>query len=678
MADRRFIRRIAPIGAFFTGDWILSDSVDSAAVNQGHPKGLYLLFVTEMAERFSYYGMRALFVLYLVSAFFTSSAASEIYGSYTGLVYLTPLLGGYIADRYWGNRRSIIAGGLIMAVGQFLMFLSACFVTKSLNFGPTMFTKGFPKLFESLHLEWPIYGEINPNVDNSLSLMLMFTGLVALILGNGFFKPNISTMVGDLYEKSDKRRDSAFTIFYMGINVGAFIAPLVCGALAVAGSWYNPGGFKWGFFCACIGMCLSVLVFWTLKNKLLVTPEGVQIGLPPSAYKSKDDDKSSDNADAKNDADASTEKAANANSPIRLVGCALGAVGLFSLFFLPDIISGNPFNFNALISSVIYTAAIILPVFIITDRTLSRNEKKHIGVIYIIALFVVFFWSAFEQAGSSLTLFADKQVDRTMSIPSYFLSWQGWVIIQVIVAALTAAYIVIRFRKKQDGVYHLTTKGFELVLQGIIGFAVIELIVIVVPWIVLAIGGISLADFEMPTAWFQSVNPIVVVTFAPIMAALWQFLNKRGIEPSSPVKQATGLMLLSIGYFVITFATYGVSSATKVSMLWLLILYFIHTIGELCLSPIGLSMVTKLSPKHLASLLMGVWFMSNAASNILAGKLAMLLPEAGKPAKILPVLDIPISSLDQFFLIFAVMSAVASVLLFLLCPLLKKMMADIK
>ena len=229
---------------------------------KGHPKGLYLLFVTEMAERFSYYGMRALFTLYLVAAFFNEGMASQLYGSYTGLVYLTPLLGGYIADRYWGNRRSIIAGGLMMAVGQFLMFLSACFVQQSIFSDPT---KG---------------GSIDASVDNSLALTLMFCGLAALIFGNGFFKPNISTMVGDLYTKEDKRRDAAFTIFYMGINVGATIAPFVCGTVG-EGNWNNLEPFKWGFLCACIAMLLSVIVFVALKNRYLVTPEGLGIGLPP-------------------------------------------------------------------------------------------------------------------------------------------------------------------------------------------------------------------------------------------------------------------------------------------------------------------------------------------------------------------------------------------------------------
>ena len=537
------------------------------AQQHGHPKGLYLLFVTEMAERFSYYGMRALFVLYLVAAFFNSADASQIYGSYTGLVYLTPLLGGYIADRYWGNRRSIIVGGIIMAVGQFLMFASACFVQQSIFVDPV---DG---------------GTISTEVNNGFSLTLMFIGLAALIIGNGFFKPNISTMVGDLYSPQDHRKDSAFTIFYMGINTGALIAPLVCGSIAADGNWMNPGAFKWGFFCAGVAMLISVLVFWIWKNKFLVTPEGVQIGLPPTQSELKHTKEEEEKA-------AETPAPETKNSPLRLWGCLLGAIALFIVFSL------DVDNFNDYISATIYAISIALPVFIITDKGLTTVEKMRIGVIYIIAVFVIFFWSAFEQAGSSLTIFADQQCDRT-------------------------------------------------------------------------IGG-----FEVPTTWFQSINPIVVVAFAPIMATLWETLAKHKLEPASPVKQAIGLMLLAIGYVVIAFGTDGVSAGQKASMWWLFALYFIHTIGELSLSPIGLSMVTKLSPARLASLLMGVWFMSNAASNILAGKLATLLPVAGQPAR--SFLGFQIATLTDFFTLFAVMAGVASILLFCLCPLLKKMMKGVE
>ena len=520
-----------------------------------HPKGLLLLFVTEMAERFSYYGMRALFVLYLVAAFFTNNQASEIYGSYTGLVYLTPLLGGYISDRFWGNRKSIVVGGLIMAIGQLLMFASACFVKQSI------FTVG---------------GQIDANVDNTLSVSLLIAGLFALILGNGFFKPNISTMVGDLYEPADKRKDAAFTIFYMGINVGAFAAPFICGTLG-EGTWDNLAPFKWGFLCAAIAMLASVVVFYLLKDKYLVTPEGLAIGLPPAKSQLRHE---------KDAVEQTTDHVAN--SPIRLWGSIVAAIVLF-FFFLPDNAGTNQY-----IQSIIYSIAIVLPIFIISDRGLSSRERKHIGVIYIIAVFVIFFWSAFEQAGSSLTIFARDQVDRN-------------------------------------------------------------------------IGG-----FEVKTTWFQAVNPIVVVLFAPVMAALWTFLGKRNLEPQSPVKQAIGLALLALGYIVIAYAVDGVASDVKISMFWLIALYFIHTIGELSLSPIGLSMVNQLAPARFASLLMGVWFMSNAASNILAGKLATLLPDGQGTSQYF--MGYEIATLDDFFMLFAIMAGAASAVLFLLCLVLKRMM----
>lgn len=529
-----------------------------------------MLFVTEMAERFSYYGMRALFVLYLVAAFYNNDMASQIYGSYTGLVYLTPLLGGYIADKYWGNRRSIMFGGIVMAIGQFLMFASACTVQQSI------FEKG---------------GAISEEVDNTLSIMLMFAGLAALIFGNGFFKPNISTMVGDLYEPTDHRKDSAFTIFYMGINTGAFIAPLICGYVG-NGNWADPGAFKWGFFCAGVAMVLSVVVFHLFKDKYLKTPEGLQIGLAPSQSELLKEK----NAAAQSESEELVAK----NSPLRLWGCIAGTIVMFLLMitnFDGGITIGVE-SFNDYISAVIYALSVGLPVFIITDRGLTFVEKCRIGVIYIIAVFVIFFWSAFEQAGSSLTIFADQQCDRTLG---------GW---------------------------------------------------------------------EMPTTWFQSINPIVVVTFAPVMATLWEFLNKHNAEPFSPAKQAIGLGLLSLGYVVIAFATNGLEPGVKVSMFWLFALYFIHTIGELSLSPIGLSMVNKLSPARLASLLMGVWFMSNAAANIFAGKLATLLPGEDGVAK--SFMGFEITNLTEFFTVFAVMAGIASLILFALCPLLKKMMKGVQ
>lgn len=461
---------------------------------EGHPKGLYLLFVTEMAERFSYYGMRAVFTLYMVAALFTMESASEIYGYYTGLVYLTPLLGGYIADRYWGNRRSIIVGGMLMAFGQFLMFLSASFVQ--------------PAIKEA-------EGMIDPTVNNQLAIICMMGGLFFLILGNGFFKPNISTMVGSLYRPDDQRKDSAFTIFYMGINVGATLGPLTCGIFE--GDYLNPMRFKWAFLCACIAMLAPTLIFYLLKNKYLMDYEGNAIGTRPKLQEK-------------------TER-----------------------------------------------------------QQLTRKEKQHIVVIFIIAAFVIFFWATYEQAGVSLTYFADQQTDRHIF---------GW---------------------------------------------------------------------EMPTSYFQSFPAIFVVLLAPFMNLAWEVLRRFGHEPSSVMKQAIGLAFLSIGYMLIAFGVKDLDPNVKVSMLWLTGLYFIHTLGELSLSPIGLSLVSKLSPKHLASLMMGIWFMSTAISNMLAGQLATLYPD-GSSKSLFGIIEI--ASLHDFFMMFVVLSGVAAIALACISPLLNRMMRE--
>lgn len=461
---------------------------------EGHPKGLYLLFVTEMAERFSYYGMRAVFTLYMVAALFTVESASEIYGYYTGLVYLTPLLGGYIADRYWGNRRSIIVGGMLMTFGQFLMFLSASFVQ--------------PAIKEA-------EGMIDPTVNNQLAIICMMGGLFFLILGNGFFKPNISTMVGSLYRPDDQRKDSAFTIFYMGINVGATLGPLTCGIFE--GDYLNPMRFKWAFLCACIAMLAPTLIFYLLKNKYLMDYEGNAIGTKPKLQEK-------------------TER-----------------------------------------------------------QQLTRKEKQHIVVIFIIAAFVIFFWAAYEQAGVSLTYFADQQTDRHIF---------GW---------------------------------------------------------------------EMPTSYFQSFPAIFVVLLAPFMNLAWEVLRRFGHEPSSVMKQAIGLAFLSIGYMLIAFGVKDLGPNVKVSMLWLTGLYFIHTLGELSLSPIGLSLVSKLSPKHLASLMMGIWFMSTAVSNMLAGQLATLYPD-GSSKSLCGIIEI--ASLHDFFMMFVVLSGVAAIALACISPLLNRMMRE--
>lgn len=511
---------------------------------KGHPKGLYLLFVTEMWERFSYYGMRALFMLYMVQALlFDKELASQVYGSYTGLVYLTPLIGGYIADRYWGNRRSIVTGALTMAVGQFLLFLSACY-----------------------------YHEVG------LAKYLMFCGLGLLILGNGFFKPNISTMVGRLYRPDDSRKDSAFTIFYMGVNVGSTLSPLICGLIGNTG---HPEDFKWGFLAACIGMLLGAAVFRIFMNRYICDPDGNPVGTAP--------------ARSKETTEKDEKKPSNTGRTVLMVAFTLILTILFSVNWGHT--SDGVFAGADWIGSLIYATVIVMPIIIITDKSLTRTEQARIGVIYIIAFFVIFFWSAYEQAGASLTFFADEQTDR------------------------------------------------------------------------------RIGNWEMPAAYFQSFNPIMIVTLAPVFAAIWSFLGKRGWEPSSPRKQSIGLLLLSLGYLYIAFGVKDIEPGVKVSMAWLTGLYLIHTMGELCLAPIGLSLVYKLSPARFSSLLMGVWYLSTSAANKFAGFLSGFYPEHGVSKS---CLGYQVENLYDFFMLFVFMSGAAAVILFLLSGKLQKMMKGIE
>lgn len=508
-----------------------------------HPKGLYLIFATSTAERFSYYGMRAIFILFLTQALlFDKEHAASIYGSYTGLVYLTPLIGGYIADKYWGIRRSVFWGAMMMAAGQFLMFFSASILS---------------------------------NVQ--LSQWLMYGGLTFLILGNGCFKPTVSSLVGQLYVPGDRRLDSAYTIFYMGVNVGSFLAPLVCGYFGETG---DPNDFKWGFLVAAIVTVFTVVLFETQKNKYLIGPDGQPLGIIPDAKKEQ-----------MNSRQRTSAQTAADHSKRRRNYVILGALAVaLAVFFYWCF--GNDW-----ISIGIFTACIVFPVSILLEGSLTKIERSRIFVIYIIAFFVIFFWAAYEQAGASLTLFASEQTDRVIL---------GW---------------------------------------------------------------------EMPASWIQSFNPLFVVILAAIMPGVWEALGKRGVEPASPTKQAIGLLLLSLGYLVICFGVKDVQPGIKVGLIWLTGLYFIHTLGEICLSPIGLSMVNKLSPVRFASLMMGIWYLSTATANKFAGTLSGLYPEAGK---VKTLLGFHIESMYDFFMVFVVMSGIASLILFLLTKKLQKMMHGIE
>lgn len=545
-----------------------------------HPKGLWVLFGTEMWERFNFYGMRALLTLFMVNSLLMKEAdASIIYGGFLALCYLTPMLGGFIADRFLGNRYCIIIGGALMAIGQFLLFLSASTFDSSIGSAKT----------------------------------IMWIALGIIIFGNGFFKPNISSMVGSLYPKQEKNKlDSAFTIFYMGINLGAFLGQLICpliGDVKSADGIRDIHAFKWGFLAASIAMVIGTITFIILKNKYVVTPTGRAIGGLPKHNTAEDFEEG---------------EAQSAKFSGKSVGIA---VGLF-------LVLGSLFHFllgQNVIYSLVYASGISLAFLIMSDSSLTKVERDRIWVIYIVSFFVIFFWAAFEQAGSSLTFIADNQTDR-----NFF----GW---------------------------------------------------------------------NMPPSMVQIFNGIFVVLLAVPFSILWDKLRAGGKEPVSPLKQAMGLALIALSYFIIAHNVKDLGSHGMLAVKWLILLYLIQTMGELCLSPIGLSLVGKLAPKRFASLLYGVFFIANAAGYALAGTLGSILPATGDKfvaaekigVNLQDVLDkkvtlnpqqvaafekaqlptanptfagFEIHNLFEFFMVFVVLCGIAAVILALISPFLKKMM----
>ncbi len=520
-----------------------------------HPKGLYVLYSTEMWERFNFYGMRAILSLFLVNALaFKQNEASILYGGFLGLSYLMPMIGGYVSDRYLGNRNCIILGGLVMSIGQLFLFGSAS--TFQTNF--------------------------------SLANLFMWSGLLFLIIGNGFFKPNISSMVGSLYPKGDSRLDSAFTIFYMGINTGAFLGMLICpmvGDIKVEGV-RNVEAFKWGFLAAGSAMLLGTILFQFLKNKYIVDPDGQAVGLKPVFNNQINADEESEKAEF------------STKSILTTVGLFIALVIGIHFYIVSE--EANPIK--DWIYPIIYASGISLAFLILTDKTLTKIERDRIWVMYIIAFFVMFFWSAFEQAGSSLTFIADQQTD------------------------------------------------------------------------------LNFFGIELPPSSVQNANSIFIILLALPFSYLWVRLQKRGIEPNSPTKQAIGLLLLAIGYLIIANQVKDLGTG-KLGVVWFFVMYLFHTMGEICLSPIGLSLVSKLAPKRFSSLLMGVWFIANAAGYALAGTLGALLPPTKIEAGVaLPsFLGFEIHNLYEFFMVFVILAGLASILMYILAigPL-KRMMHGIK
>jgi POT family proton-dependent oligopeptide transporter len=563
-------------------------------VSKGHPKGLYILFSTEMWERFNYYGMRAVLVLFCIKALkFEESFADGMYGSYTSLVYLTPLIGGYLADRYWGNSRSIITGGLVMALGEFILFFCG-----------------------SVYVSAP-----------GLSQILFFTGLGLMISGNGFFKPNISSLVGQLYPDGDKRKDAAYTIFYMGINIGGAFGPIVCGLVGDTG---NPADFRWAFLAGGIGMLLSVLVQKLFQQQYVISPEGKPLGVTPK------------------DSPGITTKGL-----VIIGGTILFTAGMIGLLYL-DMIALKGLLSYLLVASVLFIAFVIF-----RDKTLTHVEKQRVAVIFILAFFVVFFWSAFEQAGSTLTIFADRQTDRSVSIHI-----PKWIIYLISLGGVYGLYLVLQQTRQKllpsddrlkNTIYILLFLALGGLLYG--------------NYSLITNGQPDISPKEVPASLFQSLNSIFVVTFAPIFAWFWLKLGSK--EPSSPTKMAIGLLFLALGYLWIAFGVKGIIPGMKVSMIWLTVMYLLHTFGELSLSPIGLSLVNKLAPYKFASLLMAVWFLANAGANKLVGIIGALYPTGGRTTFFM---GYRMQDTHDFFMLFVFMAGAASIILFIITKWLQGMM----
>jgi POT family proton-dependent oligopeptide transporter len=442
----------------------------------GHPEGLRTLFFAEMWERFSYYGMRAMLILYMVDAGgglgLDDRTAAAIYGLYSAAVYVVALPGGWIADRLIGAQRAIMAGGSLIAAGHF--------------------TLAFP------------------------GRAPFFLGLLLIVCGTGLLKPNISAAVGELYPKGDGRRDAGFTFFYMGINIGAFLGPLVCSTLGESERF----GWHWGFAAAGVGMVVGLWYFRRTRHRL------GDAGLLPSLDPAK------------------PAELAKMRAGWRGVGIAVALVAAASAALLTGLVAVDPVAAAQRTGVLIAAIAVAYFVYMFAFAGLTGDEKRKMVVIVVLFLGCALFWAGFEQTGSSFNLFAERYTQRVF------------------------------------------------------------------------------AGFEIPAGWFQSINAFFVFTLAPVFAAAWVELARRNLDPSTPAKFGLGLVLLGAGFLVMIGAAELVLAGDKVLPTWLVMTYLLHTMGELALSPVGLSATTRLAPHRFAGQMMGVWFLGTSLGNLLAGLVA--------------------------------------------------------
>lgn len=574
-----------------------TDTIEQMGTVLDHPSGLFVLFFTEMWERFSYYGMRALLVLFLVASLteggygWERENALQLYALYTGLVYFTPLFGGVIADKLLGYRTSVIIGAFVMALGH--MFMA---------------------------FEIPIF---------------FYLGLAALILGNGLFKPNISSIVGQLYNDPEKK-DGAYTIFYMGINAGAFLGIMLCGYIG------EKVGWSYGFGLAMIFMIAGAVQFW-LSGDLFgdigtkAKDDGIaDIGIPDTL-----------DSIALNTEEGNTRM-------FTWIGIA-AAVAALIYFINPIIDTSTTLSLvnTAIMPSAILAAFVGIIGFIVTDPSLTKVEKDRIWVITIFTLFTVFFWWAFEQAGGSMTIFAGDYTQRNL-VGSGAMIFKVINTILTIVPVAVITWVLIKLFK----VTYTKIPVSNVILA--LAFAAIWAIVI---WML--IKEFSSDTTEVAASWFGILNSFFIITFAPMFSKFWN----TGIVKSGPIKFAMGLLLVAAGFAILAFGSMSIPIGAKtasVSMVWLILAYLLHTLGELCLSPVGLSYVSKLAPVRLIGIMFGVFFLSNFLANWAGGMTGSYID---------PIVEE--KGMSFFFLIFTVVPAGAALVLFLIKGTLKKMMHGI-
>ncbi len=508
----------------------------------GHKPSLFVLFFTEMWERFSYYGMRALFVLFLTSQIidggwaWSNEDALKLYGWYTGLVYLTPILGGFIADKFLGYRKAVALGALFMTLGHI-----------------------------SMALETP---------------MFLYIGLACLIIGNGLFKPNLTSIVSGLYDKNEEKKDGAYTIYYMGVNAGAFLGIMLCGYIGEKISW------SFGFGLAGIFMLLGMLQFWFGRSIF------EKVGLSPKQKLELDE--------------------------------------------VDDVIEDT-------VEEVVEEV-----------KVSSKVQKDRYVVVAILAFFTIFFWAAFEQAGGSMTIFASKYTNR-------ILVGDSATIFKIVDAIITLVPLVIITWV----LYKLFVQTFKKISlsNSILGFS-FAIIWAIVAWKLYR--EFNADTTEVPASWFGILNSLFIISFAPLFSKLWE----SKYNPSAAVKFGLGLILLGFGFALLAFGAISIPQGAEtaaVSMVWLILAYLFHTIGELFLSPVGLSYVSKLVSPKLIGLMFGVWYLAIFIGNWSAGQLGGMIDKITSEY-----------SLSTFFLIFTIVPAAAGVLMILLNPLLKKLMHGVR